>query len=585
MTLFYAGYYGGYHVDPAIVEFFTKHRKTHNDGVFDAYTPEMRACRSSHIITGLPDAYGRGRIIGDYRRVALYGVDRLIEDKQHQKDSTRTIMYSDVTREREELSEQIKALKELKELGQIYGFDISRPAENVQEAIQWLYFGYLAAIKEQNGAAMSLGRTSTFIDIYAERDLKNGTFTEEQIQEFVDHFIMKLRLVKFARTPEYNALFSGDPTWVTESIGGMGIDGRPMVTKMSYRYLHTLQNLGTAPEPNLTVLWSTRLPGNFKRFCAKTSIESSSIQYENDVLMRVTHGDDYAIACCVSSMRVGKEMQFFGARANLAKCLLYAINGGVDEISKKQVGPKYRPITSEYLDYDEVMDKFKDMMKWLAQVYVNALNIIHYMHDKYCYERIQMALHDKKVTRWFATGIAGLSVVADSLSAIKYAKVKAVRDENGIVVDYQVEGDFPKYGNDDDRADEIAYDIVHQFMAYVKGNHTYRGGIPTTSILTITSNVVYGKNTGSTPDGRKGGEPFAPGANPMHHRDSHGAVASLSSVSKLPFKDAQDGISNTFSIIPGALGKDDAILFDDIAFELEPDCACCEPNASLDSEE
>lgn len=575
----------GYHVDPAIVEFFTKHRKTHNDGVFDAYTPEMRACRSSHIITGLPDAYGRGRIIGDYRRVALYGVDRLIEDKQHQKDSTRTIMYSDVTREREELSEQIKALKELKELGQIYGFDISRPAENVQEAIQWLYFGYLAAIKEQNGAAMSLGRTSTFIDIYAERDLKNGTFTEEQIQEFVDHFIMKLRLVKFARTPEYNALFSGDPTWVTESIGGMGIDGRPMVTKMSYRYLHTLQNLGTAPEPNLTVLWSTRLPENFKRFCAKTSIESSSIQYENDDLMRVTHGDDYAIACCVSSMRVGKEMQFFGARANLAKCLLYAINGGVDEISKKQVGPKYRPITSEYLDYDEVMDKFKDMMKWLAQVYVNALNIIHYMHDKYCYERIQMALHDKKVTRWFATGIAGLSVVADSLSAIKYAKVKTVRDENGIVVDYQVEGDFPKYGNDDDRADEIAYDIVHQFMAYVKGNHTYRGGIPTTSILTITSNVVYGKNTGSTPDGRKGGEPFAPGANPMHHRDSHGAVASLSSVSKLPFKDAQDGISNTFSIIPGALGKDDAILFDDIAFELEPDCACCEPNASLDSEE
>ena len=574
----------GYHVDPAIVEFFTKHRKTHNDGVFDAYTPEMRACRSSHIITGLPDAYGRGRIIGDYRRVALYGVDRLIEDKQHQKDTTRTIMYSDVTREREELSEQIKALKELKELGQIYGFDISRPAENVQEAIQWLYFGYLAAIKEQNGAAMSLGRTSTFLDIYAERDLANGTFTEEQIQEFIDHFIMKLRLVKFARTPEYNALFSGDPTWVTESIGGMGIDGRPMVTKMSYRYLHTLQNLGTAPEPNLTVLWSTRLPENFKRFCAKTSIESSSIQYENDDLMRVTHGDDYAIACCVSSMRVGKEMQFFGARANLAKCLLYAINGGVDEISKKQVGPKYRPITSEYLDYDEVMDKFKDMMKWLAQVYVNALNIIHYMHDKYCYERLQMALHDKKVTRWFATGIAGLSVVADSLSAIKYAKVKTIRDENGIVVDYEVEGDFPKYGNDDDRADEIAYDIVHQFMAYVKGNHTYRGGIPTTSILTITSNVVYGKNTGSTPDGRKGGEPFAPGANPMHHRDSHGAVASLSSVSKLPFKDAQDGIYNTFSIIPGALGKDDAVLFDDIAFELEPDCACCEPNASLDEE-
>ena len=575
----------GYQVDPQIVEFFTKHRKTHNDGVFDAYTPEMRACRSSHIITGLPDAYGRGRIIGDYRRVALYGVDRLIEDKQHQKDTTRTIMYSDVTREREELSEQIKALKELKELGKIYGFDISRPAANVQEAIQWLYFGYLAAIKEQNGSAMSLGRTSTFLDIYAQRDLANGIFTEEQIQEFVDHFIMKLRLVKFARTPEYNALFSGDPTWVTESIGGMGIDGRSMVTKMSYRYLHTLQNLGTAPEPNLTVLWSTRLPVNFKRFCAKTSIESSSIQYENDDLMRVTHGDDYAIACCVSSMRVGKEMQFFGARANLAKCLLYAINGGVDEVSKKQVGPKYRPITSEYLDYEEVMERFRDMMKWLASVYVNTLNIIHYMHDKYCYERLQMALHDKEVTRWFATGIAGLSVVADSLSAIKYAKVRAVRDENGVVVDYAVEGDFPKYGNDDDRVDDIAYDVVHQFMSYVKGNHTYRGGIPTTSILTITSNVVYGKNTGSTPDGRKAGEPFAPGANPMHRRDTHGAVASLSSVSKLPFKDAQDGISNTFSIIPGALGKDDAVLFDDITFELQPDCACCEPNLTVDEEQ
>ncbi len=568
----------GYHVDPEIVEFFTKHRKTHNEGVFDAYTPEMRACRSSHIITGLPDAYGRGRIIGDYRRVALYGVDRLIEDKQNQKDSTRIIMYSDVTRQREELSEQIKALKELKELGRIYGFDISKPARNTQEAIQWMYFGYLAAIKEQNGAAMSLGRTSTFIDIYAERDLKNGTFTEEQLQEFVDHFIMKLRLVKFARTPEYNALFSGDPTWVTESIGGMGIDGRSMVTKMSFRYLHTLKNLGTAPEPNLTVLWSTRLPENFKRFCAKTSIESSSIQYENDDLMRVTHGDDYAIACCVSSMRVGKEMQFFGARANLAKCLLYAINGGVDEVSKKQVGPKYRPIASEYLDYEEVMERFQEMMKWLAQVYVNTLNVIHYMHDKYCYERIQMALHDKKVTRWFATGIAGLSVVADSLSAIKYAKVKAVRDENGIAVDYEVEGDFPKYGNDDDRVDSIAYDIVHDFMTYIKGNHTYRGGIPTTSILTITSNVVYGKATGSTPDGRKAGEAFAPGANPMHRRDSHGAVSSLSSVSKLPFMDAQDGISNTFSIIPGALGKDDAVFFGDIEFELEPDCACCEPN-------
>ena len=575
----------GYHVDPQIVEFFTRHRKTHNEGVFDAYTPEMRACRSSHIITGLPDAYGRGRIIGDYRRVALYGVDRLIEDKQHQKDTTRIIMYSGVTREREELSEQIKALKELKELGSIYGFDISRPAANVQEAIQWLYFGYLAAIKEQNGAAMSLGRTSTFLDIYAQRDLAAGTFTEEQIQEFVDHFIMKLRLVKFARTPEYNALFSGDPTWVTESIGGMGIDGRSMVTRMSYRYLHTLENLGTAPEPNLTVLWSTRLPMNFKRFCAKTSILSSSIQYENDDLMRVTHGDDYAIACCVSSMRVGKEMQFFGARANLAKCLLYAINGGVDEISKKQVGPRYRPITSEYLDYGEVMERFRDMMKWLASVYVNTLNIIHYMHDKYCYERLQMALHDRNVKRWFATGIAGLSVVADSLSAIKYARVRTIRDENGIVVDYQVEGGFPKYGNDDDRVDSIAYDVVQGFMDYVRGNHTYRGGIPTTSILTITSNVVYGKNTGSTPDGRKAGEAFAPGANPMHRRDTHGAVASLSSVSKLPFKDAQDGISNTFSIIPGALGKDDQILFDDaITFEMDPDCACCEPNLSDEEE-
>ena len=580
----------GYHVDPQIVDFFQKHRKTHNDGVFDAYTPEMRACRSSHIITGLPDAYGRGRIIGDYRRVALYGVERLIEDKQRQKDGTRVIMYSDVTRQREELSEQIKALKELKELGNIYGYDISKPASNVKEAIQWLYFGYLAAVKEQNGAAMSLGRTSTFIDIYAERDLKNGTFTEEEIQEFVDHFIMKLRLVKFARTPEYNALFSGDPTWVTESIGGMGIDGRTMVTKMSFRYLHTLENLGTAPEPNMTVLWSTRLPMNFKRFCAKTSIASSSIQYENDDLMRVTHGDDYAIACCVSSMRVGKEMQFFGARANLAKCLLYAINGGVDEVSKKQVGPKYRPITSEYLDYDEVMDRFQDMMKWLAQVYVNALNIIHYMHDKYCYERIQMALHDKQVKRWFATGIAGLSVVADSLSAIKYAKVKTIRDENGIVVDYEVEGDFPKYGNDDDRVDDIAYSVVKEFMHYIKSNHTYRGSVPTTSILTITSNVVYGKNTGSTPDGRKAGEAFAPGANPMHKRDSHGAVASLSSVSKLPFKDAQDGISNTFSIIPGALGKEDAVYMsdislDDLSFSMEPDCACEEPNLTDDREE
>lgn len=568
----------GYEVDPEISEFFTVHRKTHNAGVFDVYTPEMRACRSSHIITGLPDAYGRGRIIGDYRRVALYGVDRLIEDKEEQKRTTRSAMYSEVIRDREELSEQIRALHQLKEMAASYGYDISLPATNTKEAIQWLYFGYLAAVKEQNGAAMSLGRTSTFIDIYAERDLKNGVFTEEEIQEMVDHFIMKLRLVKFARTPEYNALFSGDPQWVTESIGGVGIDGRHMVTKMSYRYLHTLSNLGAAPEPNLTVLWSVHLPENFKRFCAKTSIESSSVQYENDDLMRFTHGDDYAIACCVSSMRVGKEMQFFGARANLAKCLLYAINGGVDEVSKKQVGPQFVPITSEYLDYDEVMKKYDAMMEWLAGVYVNTLNIIHYMHDKYCYEKIQMALHDKNVTRWFATGIAGLSVVADSLSAIKYAKVKAIRDENGIVVDYEVEGDFPKFGNDDDRVDEIAREIVHIFMEHVRKNHTYRGGIPTTSILTITSNVVYGKATGSTPDGRKKGEAFAPGANPMHRRDTHGAVASLSSVAKLPFIDAQDGISNTFSIIPGALGKDDQVFAGDI--EVNLDCtngACASP--------
>ncbi len=559
----------GYTVDPEVVETFTTHRKTHNAGVFDVYTPEIRACRSNHIITGLPDAYGRGRIIGDYRRVALYGVDRLIEDKKDQKDSTSSVMYDDVIREREELAEQIRALEELKKLGEIYGFDISQPASNVQEAIQWTYFGYLAAVKEQNGAAMSLGRTSTFLDIYAERDLANGVFTEEEIQEFIDHFIMKLRLVKFARTPEYNSLFSGDPTWVTESIGGMGVDGRSMVTKMSFRYLHTLENIGTAPEPNMTVLWSTRLPINFKRFCAKTSINTSSIQYENDDLMRVTHGDDYAIACCVSSMRIGKEMQFFGARANLAKCLLYAINGGVDEVSKKQVGPKYRPITSEYLDFDEVMEKYLDMMKWLAGVYVNALNIIHYMHDKYCYERLQMALHDKEVTRWFATGIAGLSVVADSLSAIKYAKVKTIRDENGIVVDYEVEGDFPKYGNNDDRVDQMAAKLVHTFMKYVKANHTYRDGKPTTSILTITSNVMYGKNTGATPDGRKAGVPFAPGANPMHSRDSHGAVASLASVAKLPFRDAQDGISNTFSIIPGALGKDDMVFAGDLDIDLD----------------
>ena len=558
----------GYEVDPEIVKFYTIHRKTHNAGVFDVYTPEMRKARTNHIITGLPDAYGRGRIIGDYRRAALYGIDFLIEDKEQQKLNTSKTMTPDVIRDREELSEQIRALKEIKELANMYGCDISKPATNVQEAIQAVYFAYLAAVKEQNGAAMSLGRTSTFLDIYAERDLKNGTFTEEEIQEFVDHFIMKLRLVKFARTPEYNALFAGDPTWVTESLGGVGIDGRPMVTKMSFRYLHTLDNLGTAPEPNLTVLWSTRLPIAWKRYCAKMSIKSSSFQYENDDLMRVTHGDDYAIACCVSSMRVGKEMQFFGARANLAKCLLYAINGGVDEITKVQVGPKFRPITSEYLDYDEVMEKYTDMMEWLAGLYVNTLNIIHYMHDKYCYERSQMAFHDKDVKRYFATGIAGLSVVADSLSAIKYAKVKVIRDEDGVATDFEVTGDFPKYGNNNDDVDQLAVEVVEKFMAIVRSHETYRNGVPTTSILTITSNVTYGKNTGSTPDGRVKGQPFAPGANPMHGRDKNGALASLSSVAKLPFKDAQDGISNTFSIIPGALGKEDQIFAGDLEVEL-----------------
>ena len=554
----------GYEVDPKVIEIFTKYRKTHNQGVFDAYTPEMRLARKSAILTGLPDAYGRGRIIGDYRRVALYGIDMLIADKEHQKATHFVRMTSKNIRLREELSEQIRALGELKELGKIYGFDISRPAKNAREAVQWLYFGYLAAVKEQNGAAMSLGRTSTFLDIYIQRDLNHGILTEQEAQELIDHFIMKLRMVKFARTPEYNALFSGDPTWVTESIGGVSVDGQHMVTKNSFRYLNTLNNLGTAPEPNMTVLWSTRLPQNFKRFCAKMSIQTSSIQYENDDMMRVIHGDDYAIACCVSSMRVGKEMQFFGARANLAKCLLYAINGGVDEVMKVQVGPKYRPVEGDYLDYDDVMDKYDQMMEWLAGLYVNTLNVIHYMHDKYCYEKIQMALHDREVKRYFATGIAGLSVVADSLSAIKYAKVKCIRDENGIVVDYQVEGDFPKYGNDDDRVDSIAVEIVRTFMDKIRKHHTYRDSVPTMSILTITSNVVYGKKTGNTPDGRKHGVPLAPGANPMHGRDTHGAVASLSSVSKLPFRHAQDGISNTFSIIPDALGKDTKIFSGDL---------------------
>lgn len=565
----------GYQVDPEISEIFTKYRKTHNQGVFDVYTPEMKAARHSAIITGLPDAYGRGRIIGDYRRVALYGIQRLIEDKKEQFASLEGEMTPERIQLREEISEQIKALYEMIELGKIYGFDISQPAKNAKEAIQWLYFGYLSAVKEQNGAAMSIGRTSTFLDIFIERDLKEGIITESEAQEMIDHFIMKLRLVKFARTPEYNELFSGDPTWVTESIGGVGIDGRPLVTKNSFRYLHTLENLGTAPEPNMTVLWSKNLPHNFKQYCAHISITTSSIQYENDDLMRVTHGDDYAIACCVSSMVIGKEMQFFGARANLAKCLLYAINGGIDERLKTQVGPKYRPITSEYLNYDEVMDRYNDMMEWLAGLYVNTLNVIHYMHDKYCYERAQMALHDRDVKRYFATGIAGLSVVADSLSAIKYAKVKTIRDENGIVVDYEVEGDFPKYGNNDDRVDQIAVDLVHNFMSKIRKHYTYRNSIPTMSILTITSNVVYGKKTGNTPDGRKNGVPLAPGANPMHGRDSNGAVASLASVAKLPFNDAQDGISNTFSIIPNALGKDEVFMGDlNISF----DCGCSESN-------
>ena len=563
----------GYEVDPEVTEIFTKYRKTHNQGVFDCYTPEMKKARHAAILTGLPDAYGRGRIIGDYRRIALYGIDRLIEDKKEQHASLDGEMTPEKIQLKEELMEQIRALDEMAQLGDTYGFDIRKPAKSAKEAIQWLYFGYLSAVKEQNGAAMSIGRTSTFLDIYIERDLKNGVITEEQAQEMIDHFIMKLRLVKFARTPEYNALFSGDPTWVTESIAGMGIDGRHLVTKNSFRYLHTLVNLGTSPEPNMTVLWSTRLPKAFKEFAAEISIKTSSIQYENDDLMRVTHGDDYAIACCVSSMRVGKEMQFFGARANLAKCLLYAINGGVDERLKEQVGPKYRPITSEYLNYDEVMERYEDMMEWLAGLYVNTLNVIHYMHDKYCYERSQMALHDRDVKRYFATGIAGLSVVADSLSAIKYAKVKAIRDEDGVVVDYEVEGDYPKYGNNDDRVDTIAVDLVKKFMGMIRKHYTYRNSIPTMSILTITSNVVYGKKTGNTPDGRKQGVPLAPGANPMHGRDSNGAVASLASVAKLPFNDAQDGISNTFSIIPNALGKDEVFMGD---LDIQLDAGCCE---------
>ena len=542
-------------LDPEVEKIF-KYRKTHNYGVFDVYTDEIKSARSNKLLTGLPDAYGRGRIIGDYRRVALYGVDFLIEQKKLAKEQfVHYDLSDDLIRKREELSEQIRALGELKEMAASYGYDISKPATDTKEAIQWLYFGYLAAVKEQNGAAMSLGRTSTFLDIYAERDLKSGKYTEEQIQEMVDHFIMKLRMVRFLRTKTYDSLFSGDPTWVTESIAGMGLDGRHMVTKMSFRYLHTLVNLGPAPEPNMTVLWSERLPENFKRYAAEISIKTSAIQYENDDLMRPDLGDDYGIACCVSPMRIGKQMQYFGARANLAKALLYAINGGRDELTGEQVTAKYEPITSEYLDFDEVQEKFEVMMRHLAKVYMNALYCIHYMHDKYDYERIEMALMDERMKRTTACGIAGLSVVADSLSAIKYAKVKPVRNEQGVAVDFEVEGDFPKYGNNDDRVDSLAQWAVSYFMDALRQQLTYRRSIATQSVLTITSNVVYGKNTGSTPDGRKGGVPLAPGANPMHGRDCNGALASLSSVAKIPFEDAEDGISYTFTIVPQALGK------------------------------
>ena len=544
-------------VSDKIEEIYHKYRRTHNDGVFMAYTPEIRACRSAHILTGLPDGYGRGRIIGDYRRVALYGIDALIEDRQKIfADTIANDLTEDIIREREEIAEQISALNELKEMAQMYGLDISKPAKDAREAVQWLYFGYLGAIKQQNGAAMSIGRTSTFLDIYFESDIKAGKLTEAEAQEIMDHFVMKLRLVRFLRTPEYDELFSGDPVWVTESIGGMGIDGRTLVTKNSFRVLHTLTTLGPAPEPNLTVLWSTRLPEGFKNYCTEMSIKTSSIQYENDDLMREYWGDDYGIACCVSAMRIGKQMQFFGARCNLAKTLLYAINGGRDEITGKQVSPRFEPITSEYLDYDEVMAKFDTMMDWIARVYINALNIIHYMHDKYCYESLEMALHDKDILRTMACGIAGLSVVADSLSAIKYAKVKVIRDETGLATDYEIEGDFPKYGNDDDRVDQIAVDIQKRFMDKLRKQKTYRNSKPTMSILTITSNVVYGKATGNTPDGRRDGAPFGPGANPIHGRDTHGALAVLNSIAKLPYKYAEDGISYTFAIVPGALGKD-----------------------------
>ena len=546
----------GREVDPEVDKIFHTIRKTHNDGVFSVYTPDIRAARSSHLITGLPDGYGRGRIIGDYRRVALYGVDVLIEEKKSELEILDTNEFTEsIIREREEIKEQIDALQALKVMAAKYGYDISKPASNAKEAVQWLYFGYLGAIKDQNGAAMSIGRTSTFLDIYFERDLADGTLTEEQVQEIMDHFVMKLRLVRFLRTPEYNELFSGDPVWVTESIGGMGIDGRTLVTKNSFRILHTLENLGPAPEPNLTVLWSTRLPEGFKRYTTDLSIKTSSIQYENDDLMRITLGDDYGIACCVSPMKIGKQMQFFGARANLAKTLLYAINGGRDEISGKQVTPKYAPITSEYLDYDEVMEKFDQMMDYVAKIYIKALNAIHYMHDKYSYEAIEMALHDKEIIRTMACGIAGLSVVADSLSAIKYAKVKVIRDETGLAVDYEIDGDFPKFGNDDDRVDDIAVYIVKRFLTKLQKHQTYRNSKQTLSILTITSNVVYGINTGNTPDGRRAGAPFGPGANPLHGRDTNGALAVMNSIAKLPFEEAEDGISYTFSITPGTLGK------------------------------
>ena len=562
----------GFKVDPETEYIYHNLRKTHNDGVFEVYTPDIRAARSSHLLTGLPDGYGRGRIIGDYRRVALYGVDRLIEEKKAELDILNTDEFTEeIIRNREEVSDQIKALNDLKAMAAKYGFDISQPASNAKEAIQWLYFGYLGAVKDQNGAAMSLGRTSTFLDIYIERDLKNGTITEEYAQELIDQFIIKLRLVRFLRAPEYNSLFSGDPVWVTESIGGMGIDGRTLVTKNSFRVLHTLDNLGPAPEPNLTVLWSNNLPKGFKDYCADISIRTSSIQYENDDLMRITLGDDYGIACCVSAMRIGKQMQFFGARANLAKTLLYAINGGRDENSGKQVAPKFEPITSEYLNYDEVMEKFDQMMEYVAKIYIKALNAIHYMHDKYSYEALEMALHDRDedILRTMACGVAGLSVVADSLSAIKYAKVKVIRDETGLAVDYQVEGDFPKYGNDDDRVDEIAVNVVKSFMRKLQKHHTYRHSKHTLSILTITSNVVYGKNTGNTPDGRRAGEPFGPGANPLHGRDANGALAVMNTIAKLPYEYSEDGISFTFSITPAALGKDEATKINNLVSMLD----------------